>query len=122
MLNILALSGLFASNEIGRNLFNTITGSLSKIPEDIPEDIHQGLGVTNSDQSDTWETRGVRSTEHHTECERDPTVQRQEGGYHPAKTGHSYKKVKPTVLPKLKRDGSARLASPNMGEVNICAI
>ena len=125
LLNILALSGLFASNDIGQNLFNTVTRSLSKIPEDIPENVHQGLGVMSSDQSDTWGTRGVRSTEH-TECEhdreRDPTVQRQEGGYHPAEMGHSHKKVKPIVLPRLKRDGSAGPASPNMGEVNICAI
>ena len=59
-LNILVLSGLFfASSNFHQGFLNTLTG------------------VTSGDQSHTWETRGVRSTEH----EHDPMVQLQEGRY-----------------------------------------
>jgi hypothetical protein len=91
LLNILAISALFASNNFGRDLLNTITGSLSRIPEDI----HQESGVTISDQLHTkysCGTRGVGSTDREHDL----------GGY---------QQVTPTA--ELKQDGSARLASPS---------
>jgi hypothetical protein len=83
LLNILALIGLFASNNIGQDLLNTVLGSFSRIPKDF----HQGSGVTSGD--------------HYT------TVQLvQEGGHHPPpEMGCSHAHVKQTA--KLRRDGSA---------------
>ena len=51
----------FASSNFRQGFLNTVTG------------------VVSGDQSHTWETRGVRSTEH----KHNPMVQLQEGGYPP---------------------------------------
>lgn len=83
LLNVLVLFGLLA-NEFGRDLLNTVSGSFSRIPEDA----HQGSGVTSGDPSHT-------------------TAQlAREGGYHPPpKVECLHTHVKPTA--KLERDGPA---------------
>lgn len=96
LLNILVLSGLFASSYFHQGFMKTITG------------------VAGGDQST------VRSTEH----EHDLT-QLQEGGHPPPEMRCSpspSKQVTPTAT--LERDGSARSASPSieMRAVNVCTI
>jgi hypothetical protein len=86
-LNILVLFGLFASNDFSRNLLNTALGSFSRIPEDI----HQGPGVTSSDQS------------HSTVRESGYLPPPQMGSSSHTSIPHTH--VKPTVKPK--RNGSA---------------
>jgi hypothetical protein len=81
LLNTLVLFGLFTSNNFGRELLNTVSGSFSRITQDT----HQGLDVTSDDQS-------------HTTL---PLVR--EGGHPPPEMGCSHTQVKPTA----KRDGSA---------------
>ena len=92
LLNILVLFGLFASNNFGRDLLNTVSGSFSRIPQDT----HQGLDVARDDQS-------------HTMVETVELVR--EGG---PEMECSHTQVKPTA----KRDGSA---SPSI-EVKAVAI
>jgi hypothetical protein len=78
-----------ASNEFGRDLLNSVLVSFSRIPEDA----HQGSGVTSGDRSP------------------------REGGYHPPpKVECLHTHLKPTA--KLERDGSA---SPSI-EVRAVAI
>jgi hypothetical protein len=92
LVNILALFGLFASNNVGRDLLNAVSGSFSRIPEDT----HHGSGVASGDQS-------------HTIVHQSTTVQ-------PPEVECLHTHVKP--IAKLKRDGSA---SPSI-EVRAVAI
>lgn len=81
LLNILVLFGLL-TNEFGRDLLNTVSGSFSRFPEDAL----QGSGVTSGDRSHT-------------------TAQlAREGGHHPPpKVECLHTHAKPTA--KLERDG-----------------
>jgi hypothetical protein len=96
LVNILALFGLFASNNVGRDLLNAVSGSFSRIPEDT----HHGSGVASGDQSHTIV---------HQSTTVQPTVQ-------PPEVECLHTHVKP--IAKLKRDGSA---SPSI-EVRAVAI
>jgi hypothetical protein len=97
LLNILVLFGLFASNNFGRDLLNTVSGSFSRIPQDT----HQGSDVARDDQS-------------HTMVETVELVR--EGG--PEMGGPEMECSHTQVKPTAKRDGSA---SPSI-EVKAVAI